>query len=440
MGFIAAVVCLCALFSPSLLLASYQPPFSGNAFSADLILEQAIAQRLIAGGVVVVGNHDGILYSASRGQVSSQPGALPLDDRTMFDLASLTKVAATAPAVMLLLDEGTINLSDPLSRWFPEFARARQGEITVLHLLTHTSGLTDFELGRRQSMRSVVRKAAGQRFFPLSGRFNYADINFILLGELVRRATGQTLDEFCRRRIYLPLKLSDTRFRPAEGLATVIAPTAGFRSGVVGDSNARRLGSVAGHAGLFSSAYDLSRYARLILGGGMIDNTRIFSEQVIAQMTTPYLCNHGQVWRGLGWDMASPFSAPKGKYFSKASFGHTGYNGSSIWIDPRQDSFVILLTRRIDYHDPHSFAELRGVVSNLASADWDLPGDALGSDRLRNAPLATALLVRPNSLPVTGDSVGKLQCQLLSQSRSSRRHKSAKSAMSSRKKRKVAKG
>jgi CubicO group peptidase (beta-lactamase class C family) len=435
----AVVICLCSLFSPSLLLASYQPPFSDNAFTADLILEQAISRGLIAGGIVVVGNRNGILYSASRGQVSSQPGATPLDDRTIFDLASLTKVVATAPAVMMLLEEGTLNLSDPLSRWFPEFPRTRQREITVLNLLTHTSGLSDFEVGRRQSMQSVVKKAARQRFFQLSGRFNYADINFILLGELVRRATGQTLDEFCRRRIYGPLGLSETAFRPAEGLAAIIAPTAGFRSGVVGDSNARRLGGVAGHAGLFSSAYDLSRYARLMLGGGLVDNKRIFSEQVIAQMTTPYQCNHSQTRRGLGWDMDSPFSAPKGIFFSKASFGHTGYSGSSIWIDPRQDSFVILLTRRINYHDTHSFNELRSVVSMVASADLDM-SSGLRSDRVMNATLAAALVVRPNIIPVPGGTVINLQYQLRAESRSPKRHKSIKLAISSRKKRKAGRG
>ena len=366
---------LCPLLSPSTGFALVDPSLPGPVSNIDLLLERAISENLIAGGVVVVGNHEGILATSARGQINSLPDAPLISDRTVFDLASLTKVVATTPAVIKLLDEGLINLTDPLSRWFPELADTEKGQITVLHLMTHTSGLADIMVSSEHSMQSVIRKVAVQRNWQGPGTsFDYADVNFILLGEMVRRVSGETLDAFCQEQIYGPLGTRETLFLPPRELAPEVVPTSGTLGGVVQDENARRLGGIAGHAGLFSSAYDLSRYARLMLGGGVIDGTRILSEQVVAQMTTPYLCNNGHVRRGLGWDIASPFSAPKGTLFSESSFGHTGYSGSSIWIDPEQDLFVILLTRRVDYRNVKNFNQLRRDVSTYAAADFQFPG------------------------------------------------------------------
>ncbi|WP_026840329.1 serine hydrolase domain-containing protein [Citrifermentans bremense] len=369
MRVIILILMLFPLLVPQDLLASVEPIPPGLVSNIDLLLERAMSENLIAGGVVVVGNHEGILATASRGQLNSDPGAEPITDRTVFDLASLTKVVATTPAVIKLIDEGKISLTDPVSRWFPEFAGS---QLTVLHLLTHTSGLADIQVG---SIQGAIRKAAAQLARKSPGTsFDYADINFILLGELVHRVSGETLDLFCKEQIYEPLGAKVTQFLPPAGLVPEIAPTSGNRGGVVQDENARRLGGVAGHAGVFSSAHDLSRYARLLLGKGTLDGRRILSEQVVAQMITPHLCNNGRVKRGLGWDISSPFSAPKGNFFSDASFGHTGYSGSSIWIDPEQDLFVIMLTRRSDYHNVKNFNQLRRDVSTYASADFRSPG------------------------------------------------------------------
>ena len=353
----------------------------GSSNTIERLIERAIAQHLIEGGVAVVGNHNGILSTAARGRLTSAAGAPLISERTIFDLASLTKVIATTPAVMKLLDQGRIALSDPLSRWFPEFANSGREEITLLNLLTHTSGLDDVGVSSEQAMQSAVRKAAAEKYRSRPGtRFHYADINFILLGELVRRVSGEPLNAFCQEQIYGPLGTSQTMFLPPRDLSGCIAPTASGEScGIVQDPNARRLGGVAGHAGLFSSAYDLSRFARMILGGGMLDDRRVLSERIVAQMTSPYLSNNGAVTRGLGWDISSPFSAPKGSLFSRSSFGHTGYSGSSIWIDPAQDLFVILLTNRVNYHDVHSFNQLRRDVSTVAAADFKLPGSDSGA-------------------------------------------------------------
>ena len=395
MRLIIMFLMLCPIFTPASLFASDEALASEHAAKFAILLDTAIAQNLIAGGVVVVGNQDGIIATSARGQLNAAPGSPQLDERSIFDVASLTKVIATTPAVMKLVEEGRISLSDPVSRWFPEFAAPGYGEITILNLLTHTSGLQDIMVGAKQSMTDAIRKAAGQKYRQQAGsHFRYADINFILLGELVLRLTGETLDVFCQEQIYGPLGTEETMFLPPRELAAAIAPTAGTRAGVVQDLNARRLGGVAGHAGLFSSAYDLSRYARLMLGRGVIDDRRILSESVVAQMTTPYSCSQGEVLRGLGWDMESQYSAPKGSFFSAASFGHTGYSGSSIWIDPQQDLFVIMLTRRLNYSDTRNFNQLRRDVSTMASAAYRMPDEGLAlTTRWEEAKITAQVLV-----------------------------------------------
>jgi CubicO group peptidase (beta-lactamase class C family) len=341
------------------------------------LLDNAIAANLISGGVVAIGNSDGILLTADRGVLDDQPTSALLNDSTIFDLASLTKVVATTPAVMKLVDDGQISLKDPIRRWFPEF-RGRKRGITVLNLLTHTSGLKDVQVKEDQSIGSVIRRAAAERHRPWPGRcFKYADINFIILGELVRRVSGSRLDAFCHENLYEPLGARETMFRPPPELDDHIAPTMGAKSGTVQDINARRLGGVAGHAGLFSSLSDLSRFARMLLGRGVLDGTRVLSEQAVIRMTTPYLCGRRGFIRTPGWDMKSPYSAPKGTFFSGTSFGHTGYSGTSIWIDPEQNLFVILLTNRLDYKDTGRFNRLRRDISTSAAEEFAPHGEMM---------------------------------------------------------------
>lgn len=346
---------------------------AGRTTTIDFLLEQAIARNLIAGGVVVVGKHDGVLYSVARGRLTSGPDAPPLNERTLFDVASLTKVLATTPAVMKLMETGQISLMDPLTRWFPEFVGTGREDITILNLLTHTSGLNDIEItGPEPLARAIGGVATQKKWHPPGKRFHYADVNFILLGELVQRVSGQALNVFCHEHIYTPLNTQETMFLPPNSLSTNIAPTLSFsnelNSGTVQDNNSRQLGGVAGHAGLFSSAEDIARFARMILNNGVLDGRRIFSDHIVAQMTAPYFYSSGRVVRGLGWDISSPFSAPKGSYFSDMSFGHTGYSGASLWIDPQRDLFVVLLTTRLNYQDIKMFNRLRHDISSLAVA------------------------------------------------------------------------
>lgn len=349
----------------------------GRAVSIDVMLENAIRRGLISGGVVAVGNHNGQLYSTAQGGLYPITGSPKLSERTLFDTASLTKIIATAPAIMKLLEMGRISLLDPITRWFPEFDGTGREEITILNLLTHTSGLDDVEIASEDPIGGLIKKAIMQNngFLP-GNRFRYADINFILLGELVNRATRIPLDKFCTEYIYAPSGMAETVFLP-QTESNIIAPTSShnktLNAGVVQDINARRLGGVAGHAGLFSTANDLNRFATMILNRGRYNGSQIFKERVITQMTSPYFYNNGKIIRGLGWDISSPFSSPRGNHFSDMSFGHTGYSGSSIWIDPERDLYVILLTVRLDYTNLRQFNQLRSDISTLAASIFSSP-------------------------------------------------------------------
>lgn len=334
----------------------------------EFMLQQAITQRLINGAVVVVGDHRGILYERAVGLAGFSDEAPALTTAAVFDVASLTKVFATTPAIVKLLDEGRLSLLDPISSWFAEFEGS---DITILNLLTHTSGLHDVGLDRSEPMQSAINRAAAQiGRVPVGSRFRYADINFILLGELVRRISGLSLDRYAHQMFYAPLGMQTAGFTPVPNDNNT--PTLGngrtALTGVVQDENARILGGVAGHAGLFSSVHDLARFAGMLLSGGQLDGTRVLSSRAVAQMTAPYFFRNGSVVRGLGWDRESPFSAPKGTIFSEFSYGHTGYSGTSVWIDPDADLFVLLLTTRVDYQRLRSFNKLRGDISTLAAA------------------------------------------------------------------------
>lgn len=361
----------------TLLIASDDLFNAGRASSIDFMLDNAIRRGLISGGVVAVGNRHGLLYGATRGNLFQTPGSPPLSERTLFDVASLTKVIATTPAVMKLLENGRINLLDPITRWFPELEGSGHEEITILNLLTHTSGIDDMEIPSDDSLNRALMKAAAQNSPPPGNRFRYADINFILLGELVERVSGVSLDRYCAEHVYAPIGMADTQFLPQQELQALIAPTAGadraLSAGIVQDMNARRLGGVAGHAGLFSNAADLTRFATMILNQGRHNGTNLFNERTVVQMTAPYFYSKGRIIRGLGWDINSPFSSPKGSHFSEMSFGHTGYSGSSVWIDPEQDLFVILLTIRLDYQNVRQFNRLRSDISTLAVSIFSHP-------------------------------------------------------------------
>ncbi|HEY6009215.1 MAG TPA: serine hydrolase domain-containing protein [Geobacteraceae bacterium] len=338
----------------------------------DRLVEGAIARGAIAGGVVLVGNGRETLFERAYGRTSLVLDAGPVLTDTIFDLASLTKVLATTPAILKLAEERRLSLVDPVTKWLPEFAGKGKDELLILHLLTHTSGLDDFSFKEAAPRQSAIAGAAAERLKgEIGSRFHYADINFILLGEIISRVTGEELDRYAAKTFYQPLGMSDTGFRPTPDKATRCAPTLSgenaWLTGLPQDYPARQLGGVAGHAGVFSTARDLGTFCRMLLHEGEWLGKRVLAPRTVRQMTAPYFSRGGRVMRGLGWDMASPFSSPKGNGFSEVSFGHTGYSGSSLWIDPEANLFVVLLTTRLEYKKLSEISQLRAEVSSLAA-------------------------------------------------------------------------
>ncbi len=304
---------------------------------------------------------------------------------TIFDLASLTKVVATTTAAMMLVEEGRLRLDDSASRFIPDFGRYGKDRVSVRHLLTHTSGLRpglDLDLTFSGAPEAIER-ASREGLEAVPGeRFIYSDINFVILGELVARVSGVPLDRFARSRIFEPLGMHDTMFNPPNALAPRIAPTepcaplawpcqtpgAPMLRGIVHDPTSRRMGGVSGHAGLFSTAADLARFCRMLLGGGSLDGVRLLAPATVARMTTVATPEGLTDVRGLGWDIDSRYSANRGELFPIGSFGHTGFTGTSIWIDPDDDLFVIFLSNRVHPDGKGDVTALRGRVSTIAAA------------------------------------------------------------------------
>lgn len=343
----------------------------------DQLMQAAMQKGLIAGGVVLVGGSGETHFSRAYGRLSPAVDAKEVAVDTIFDLASLTKVISTTPSILKLAEERRLSLVDPVKKWLVEFEGKGRDELLLLNLLTHTSALNDMPLNPASPMQSAIAAAAAQMLKgEIGSRFHYADINFILLGEVIRRTTGQPLDEYAAKSFYQPLGMKDTSFRPPLEKRPRIASTAGdaiLITGEVQDFVARQLGGVAGHAGLFSTAGDLAIFCRMLLGGGEVNGTRVLQQRTVSQMTAPYFSRGGRVIRGLGWDIASPYSSPRGNFFSRGSFGHTGYSGTSIWVDPDADIFVILLTTRLDYRNKPEFNQLRSELSTLAVEAFGAP-------------------------------------------------------------------
>jgi uncharacterized protein YbbC (DUF1343 family)/CubicO group peptidase (beta-lactamase class C family) len=316
----------------------------------DKIIENAIHDGEIPGAVLLV-SHDGVVvYGKAFGNRSLEPRREPMTLDTIFDIASLTKVVATTTAVMQLVQKGELRDNDPVAKYIPEFAQNGKEDITIRELLTHHSGLApDLDLSQPWEGKDTgLRMAFAEKpQDPPGSRFIYSDINFIVLGALVERVSGMSLDEYCQRNIFGPLAMSHTRFLPPHAWLPRIAPTQYDEHekmlwGVVHDPTARRMGGVAGHAGLFSTADDLAKFADFLLRGGSV-----LSPLMIEKMTTPQQPPTSQVLRGFGWDIDSPLSTNRGELLPVGSFGHTGFTGTSLWIDPTTNAYIILLTNAV---------------------------------------------------------------------------------------------
>lgn len=317
----------------------------------DHVVERGISAGGYPGASVVVGRKGAVVWEKGFGRLSWGSDSPPVGaDRTIYDLASLTKVVGTTTAVMILFDEGKILLDDPVSRFIPAFSGGERELVTIRQLLEHRSGLP---AGRDLWRIAYTPEEARQAIIstPLvchPGRcYEYSDLGADMLGFVVEAASGQALDQFLDQRVWKPLGMRNTFFRPDQSLRARIAPTEvtpprGYPlRGEVHDENAFALGGVAGHAGLFSTAADLAIFAQMMLNGGEYNGTRILADSTVDIFTTRTAGT-----RALGWDTCSG-SGSCGEYLDDRAYGHTGFTGTSIWIDPEREMFVVLLTNRV---------------------------------------------------------------------------------------------
>ena len=369
-------LCFLQLALSSALISNAQATFPG-AKEIDRAIEDAMLAGTTHGAVLFIGHEGKIAYRKAYGDRAIVPALEPMTIDTIFDAASLTKVIATTSCVMKLVDQGKLQIDQPVTKYLPEF-QGGHSPITIRNLMTHFSGLrpdvildppwTGYQTGIQKALTETPTAPPGTKFV-------YSDINFLLLGEIVRRLSGQTLAEFANEQVFQPLEMKDTRFCPPSVDLSRIAPTefdpAGGPPlrGVVHDPTARYMGGVAGHAGLFTSADDLAKFAQMMLDGGVFRATRLFSAAVIARFTRPQSPPNQPILRGLGWDIDSPLSKNRGELFPIGSYGHTGFTGTSIWIDPSSKSYVILLTNYLHPRkEKRSLTSLRSRVATLAAA------------------------------------------------------------------------
>ena len=340
----------------------------------DAIVRDAIVQHQVPGAVVLIGHHGHVIYRKAFGMRSLEPRREPMTVDTVFDLASLTKVIATTPCVMQLLEEGKLRLNDPVVRYIPEFGVNGKQDITVRQLLIHYSGLApDLDLTQPWQGKETAYQMAFQEkpLNPPGARFVYSDINFIMLGALVERITGMSLNEYAEQHIFKPLKMTHTQFLPPHSWIRKIAPTQYdehnvMLRGVVHDPTARRMGGVAGHAGLFSTADDLGRYCQALLDG------KLLSPLAIEKMSTPQQPPNATDVRGLGWDIDTPFSSNRGELLPVGSFGHTGFTGTSVWIDPMTQTYIIILANGVHPRGQGTAVPLRSKVATAVAASLRL--------------------------------------------------------------------
>jgi uncharacterized protein YbbC (DUF1343 family)/CubicO group peptidase (beta-lactamase class C family) len=368
----------------------------------DKAVGAAVERKETPGAVVLVARRGGVVWRKAYGARALVPAREEMTADTVFDLASLTKVVATATSVMILVERGRVRLADPVSLYIPELKGEGREKVTIEHLLTHRSGYApDFDLSEQWSGYDEMLKrlyVEPLRSAP-GARFVYSDINYITLGEVVRRASGQTLDVFASENIFKPLGMKDTGFRPiGAGASTAtnlndksylsrIAPTESVRGmksylggagsqgqdgarvlrGEVHDPTSNRMGGVAGHAGLFSTADDLAVFCQMIMNGGEYNGARILSPLGVAEMTRPRQVTEDGGARGLGWDVNTSFSSNRGDLFPVGSFGHTGFTGTSVWIDPASETFVVFLSNRVHPDGKGDVGPLRARVANIVA-------------------------------------------------------------------------
>ncbi len=344
----------------------------GGLAAIDAAVGQALREGKLPGCVVAIGRQGKLVLCKAYGHRRLEPAPEPMTTDTLFDLASLTKPVATATSVLALVEEGKVRLEDPVARYLSEFGCKGKESITVRELLTHQAGLvadnplSDYLQGPAQAWQRIFELAP---VAPPGSRFIYSDVGYMVLGKLVERVSGQGLDQFAHSRIFGPLGMHETVFRPGQRLRKRAAPAdqrqGQWIQGEVHDPRAFHLGGVAGHAGLFSTAADLARFAQMMLGRGQYAGRRVLKPETIDRMTRPYPVSVGL--RGLGWDIRTGYSTNRGQAMSPRAFGHGGFTGTAMWIDPQLDLFVIFLSNRLHPAGKGEVNRLAGRIGDLAA-------------------------------------------------------------------------
>jgi CubicO group peptidase (beta-lactamase class C family) len=354
----------------------------------DRAIGAVVAEHRMPGAVFHL-ERNGEVYEKAFGRLSYDAGAAPVDAGTVFDAASLTKILSTAPSVLLLAEAGKLDLDAPLVRYFPECGSNGKDAITVRHLLTHSSGLPAGLPAKPawEGQAAAHELACAKAVTDAPGSaFRYSDINYILLGQLVQRLSGMPLNEFAQQHIFTPLKMTDTGYLPLKKFpASRIAPThvspqseddkslhpglahGEVLQGVVHDPTSRRMGGVAGSAGVFTTARDLARFARMLLAGGELDGVRILGRDSVRLMTTVQSPAVVAQRRGMGMDIDSPFARPRGALFPVGSYGHTGFTGCILWVDPYSRTFYVFLSNRVYPDDKSNILPLYNQLGTLSA-------------------------------------------------------------------------
>ena len=354
-----------------------QEPLNSRLTVLDSIINDAITQQQIPGAVVIVGHDGQVAYRKAYGNRAIVPRREAMTLDTVFDCASLTKVVATTAAIMQLWEQGRFRMSDPVAKYLPEFAQNGKQDITIRQLLVHYSGLPeDLDLLKKWEGKDTAYRMAFEVTPDRApgAAFVYSDINFIVLGALVEQLSGESLDEYSTKHVFAPLAMTETRFLPPAAWMPRVAPTEEddnhrLLHGVVHDPTARRMGGVAGHAGMFSTADDLARFAQALLDGGR----GVLTPATVAKMTSPQQPATGTAVRGFGWDIDSPFSTNRGELLPVGGYGHTGFTGTSLWIDPTTKTYIVLLTNAVHMNaaqgtEKGSAVSLRTKVATAVAA------------------------------------------------------------------------
>jgi CubicO group peptidase (beta-lactamase class C family) len=341
---------------------------STELLRAEQAVDEEIRRGAFPGAALAAGRHGRIVLEEGLGHAGFDPADEPVDpDWTLYDLASLSKVVGTTSAVMLLWEDGRLDLDAPVAAYLPEFTGDGKERVTIRQLLTHTSGLPDgADMGAPSADDALARALRVPLRRQPGASVEYSDVGFVVLFAAAERAAGEPLYRLLDRRLFGPLGMASTTYVPGEGCERCVSTARGAASfrGKVHDPTARQLGGIAGNAGLFATVHDLARFAAMLANGGELDGTRIFRERTVREFTRR---QPGAGTRALGWDTPTGGdSGAAGSRISRSAFGHTGYTGTSVWIDPDRGTWVVLLANRT--YDPRGANRIQALRRSVHDA------------------------------------------------------------------------